>query len=245
MTSVLASFRPEAVAGGLLRDDVEVHFYTRLNALLLPEMTVLDYGAGRGVAFLDGGSSFLQRLIKLQGKVRRVIGVDIDDSIFEHPFLDERYIVEENAGLPLGDETVDLITAHWVFEHIRDPARLADEFYRILRPGGWICALTPHRWGYVGLAACIVPNKAHKAALRINNGKDRFDTFYRMNSRSKLKKYFCKTKWLNYSYTRNSTPRYWLENRAAFALICGYQAISWLGTDLVVLLQKKTSHPGA
>ena len=84
--------------------------------------TVLD----GGVAFLDGGSSFLQRLIKLQGKVRRVIGVDIDDSIFEHPFLDERYIVEENAGLPLGDETVDLITAHWVFEHIRDPDRLAD-----------------------------------------------------------------------------------------------------------------------
>src|SRR5258708_24957241 len=84
-TSIMADVRPEVVAGGIIRDDGEIDFHVRVNALLRPEMTVLDYGAGRGAVFFSNKFQLREQLAKLQGKVRRVIGVDVDDGIFEHP----------------------------------------------------------------------------------------------------------------------------------------------------------------
>ena len=51
MPSIIEKVRPEIAAGKILRDDGEIHYYVRVNALLRPDMTVLDYGAGRGVVF--------------------------------------------------------------------------------------------------------------------------------------------------------------------------------------------------
>ena len=40
---------PEAQAGGFTRYDQHVIFFARVNALLRHDMTVLDFGAGRGI----------------------------------------------------------------------------------------------------------------------------------------------------------------------------------------------------
>jgi|ERR1700722_670971 hypothetical protein len=114
--SALLAARPEVAAGGILRDDGEIHFYTRVNALLRPEMTVVDYGAGRGAVFDSGEFIYREALAKLQGKVRRVIGVDVDNGIFSHPYLDEKHLIGVGCPIPLGDQSVDLVIAHWVFE---------------------------------------------------------------------------------------------------------------------------------
>jgi hypothetical protein len=39
--------------GGFSRVDGSIEFYTRVNALLGPDMTVVDFGAGRGAGVLD------------------------------------------------------------------------------------------------------------------------------------------------------------------------------------------------
>jgi hypothetical protein len=41
---IAAAFFPELLAGGFSRLNTTVQFYTRLNALLTPEMAVLDFG---------------------------------------------------------------------------------------------------------------------------------------------------------------------------------------------------------
>ena len=44
-----ATLFPESYAGGFSRVDGTVQFYMRVRALLRPDDTVLDLGAGRGV----------------------------------------------------------------------------------------------------------------------------------------------------------------------------------------------------
>ena len=243
MPSIIAKVRPEVAAGGILRDDGEIHFYVRVNALLRPDMTVLDYGAGRGAVFSSNEFALRETLAKLQGKVQKVIGVDVDDGVLQHPYLDEKHVMEINTPIPVADESIDLIIAHWVFEHVENPAQLAHEFFRILRPGGWICARTPHRWSYVGLATCLIPQRIQIALLRLIKPtfeeRDKFPTVYRLNSLGALNRYFPRSQWSNFSYGMNATPRYYFENRLAFRFISGFQAITWPKTDLIVLLQKR------
>jgi SAM-dependent methyltransferase len=45
----------------------------------------------------------------------------------------------------------------FTFEHIVDPAQAARELDRVLKHGGWLCARTPNRYGYIALANRFVP----------------------------------------------------------------------------------------
>jgi len=241
--SIMGDVRPEVLAGGIIRDDGEIEFFLRVNALLHSDMTVLDLGAGRGAVFMSGKWELRERLAKLQGKVQRVIGIDVDDGVLDHPYLDEKHVVQVDAPLPLADQSVDLIVAHWVFEHVQNPAHLASEFFRVLKPGGWICARTPHRWSYVGIATCLLPEGLQRAVLKWIKpqfeAQDKFPTAYRLNSFSALRRYFSQSKWLNCSYGVNSAPRYHFESRSIFLLLSAYQSVAWPKTDLIVLIQKR------
>lgn len=242
-TSIMADVRPEAVAGGIIRDDGEIEFHVRVNALLHPDMTVLDYGAGRGAVFFSNKSQLREKLAKLQGKVRKVIGVDVDDGVFEHPFLDEKHLIEVNAPIPVADQSIDLIVAHWVFEHVENPPQLAAEFFRVLKPGGWICARTPHRWSYVGIATCLLPEGIQRVLLRwikpTFEAADKFPTVYRLNSFRALRKSFPDSQWFDCSYGVNSAPRYYFNSRWIFRMLSAYQSVAWPKTDLMVLIQKR------
>lgn len=45
-------------------------------------------------------------------------------------------IVSTTATLPFRDSSIDLVVSHAVFEHLRDPHKMAREIFRILKPGG-------------------------------------------------------------------------------------------------------------
>jgi SAM-dependent methyltransferase len=240
----LAAVRPEISAGGFARDDPSVDFFLRVNALLEPEMTVVDLGAGRGRSLL-GEEIITRRLRRLQGKVRKVIGIDIDSAIAEHPYLDERHVVGVGDAYPLCSESVDLIVCDWVLEHVADPESFVREIQRIVKPGGWFCARTPNRWGYVGIATNLVPNSLHTGVLsRVwpeRAEADVFPTAYKMNTRRAIRRYFPGRQWENYSYFANTTPKYHGNNSALFALIgfCQNVAPSAMKTDMIVVLRKR------
>jgi SAM-dependent methyltransferase len=204
---------PEKSAGGFSRHCTTVEFYTRVNALLRPEMTVLDHGAGRGGGFIDEPRRFIRELRNLRGKVRWVVGVDLDPIVAANPILDEAHVLPPaGSRLPLEDRSIDLIISDWTFEHIDDPTGMAAEFHRILRPGGWVCARTPNKWGYIALGNRLLPDRLHAPVLRrlqpAREERDVFPTRYRLNTRGALCSAFPVPDWSHHSYAMAAEPTY-------------------------------------
>lgn len=241
----VARMFPEIGAGGYSRVDGTVEFYGRVNALLRPDMTVMDLGAGRGAQLLVEPTSYRTRLATLRGKVAKVIGVDVDDAVFENPYLDEAGLIEIGKPYPFPDGTFDLILSDWVLEHVANPAEFAAEIDRVLKPGGWFCARTPNRWGMVGLATNLIPNRLHTRTLsKLQPGRqsqDVFPTEYRLNTLGRLRAAFPADRWENYSYLTNPEPPYVQKSLLAMQLV----RLAWrfapdhFGTVLDVFLRKR------
>jgi ubiquinone/menaquinone biosynthesis C-methylase UbiE len=185
-----------------------------VNALLAgigPEAIVLDYGAGRG-NYVEDPVEFRRDLRALRGKVSRVIGIDLDEVVLENETVDEAFIISNGEPLPFEDESVHLIVSDFTFEHIADPAWTTTELDRVLRPGGWICARTPNRRGYIGLGARFVPNGLHVRFLRrlqpSKKPEDTFPTTYLLNTPKALKHWFPPERFDHLSYSADSEPAY-------------------------------------
>lgn len=86
--SYMNRFYPESRFGDFTDIDGTIAFYTRVNELLRPDFTVLDVGCGRG-NYKNDSVSVRKNLRILKGKVSKVIGIDIDDTSINNPFIDE------------------------------------------------------------------------------------------------------------------------------------------------------------
>jgi SAM-dependent methyltransferase len=51
--------------------------------------------------------------------------------------------IADGHGVPLRAESVDAVVVQAVLEHVLDPWRVAEEIYRVLKPGGLVYAETP------------------------------------------------------------------------------------------------------
>lgn len=210
----------EAGIDGFSQRDGVVRFYAFVWACTLRTRAgrVLDYGAGRGVQFLRStaadGSLYRRHLLDLRNTGARVTACDIDPVVREHPCSDEQRQIRADAPLPFEDESFDVIVCDNTFEHIEDPGFTAAELLRVLRPGGYVCARTPSRYGYVALAASLVPNRLHTAVLRRAQPRraaaDTFPTLYRLNSPAQLRRCFpgCTV----YHYHFSGEPAYSFES---------------------------------
>jgi SAM-dependent methyltransferase len=213
---------PEIAAGGYSRHDGFVDFFLRVRSLLTSESAVLDFGAGRG-AWTEGELAPLQRELRdLKGHVARVVGVDVDPVVLENDSLDEVLQIEPGGRLPFDDETFDLVLADHVLEHVSrtDAPAVAAEFARVLKPGGWISARTPNRWGLIAIAARLVPNRLHVAVLkRLQPGRpaeDVFPTRYAMNTHRDLRRLFPEPQWTLATYGHVGSQQY-----------AGTSAVAW------------------
>jgi SAM-dependent methyltransferase len=242
--SVVDAWRPETAAGGFTRDDEDVAFYTRINALIHSDMVVVDLGAGRGSRYDEGSAPFRKSFFNLQGRVKQLIGVDVDPAVLEHPYLDEALVTEPGARLPLADQSVDMIISEWVLEHVEHPQEFGDEVQRVLKPGGWFCAITPNKWGYVGIANRIIPEKVKNALMRRvwpdRPDMDVFPTYYRLNTLARTRRMFGDGAWEHCSYSANGTPKYHGNRSFGFALVGLFQTFvpSLMRTNLFVFIRR-------
>jgi len=187
-------FYPEVIFGGFTDIDGTVAFFNRVNSLLDPSFVVLDVGCGRGACNEDP-VSIRKNLRILKGKVTKVIGIDIDQSAQENPFLDEFHLIQGNSW-PVESNSIDLIVCDNVLEHITNPDYFFLEIHRVLRNGGYLCIRTPNRWNYIAIAATLIPNKYHsKLTSVVQDGRkeeDVFPTVYKCNSIRKLENFMKK-----------------------------------------------------
>jgi SAM-dependent methyltransferase len=236
---------PETAAGGFTRVDGTIQFYTRVNALLEPDMTVVDLGAGRGAGVLDDPVRYRRQLRKIRGKVTRLIGIDVDPIVRDNTMIDEAIIVEPDRAWPVPDRSVDMVISDATFEHIADPALVGAECGRILKSGGWLCARTPNRWGYIALGSRLLPERLHEPLLKIlqphRKQHDIFPAHYRLNTPRSIRRHFPPGLWSHYMYTANAEPTYFGESAIAWrTMMMVFRLLPHsLGTTFMIFLQRK------
>lgn len=229
--NVNAKLYPEIGVSGFSSVDGTINFYLFVNSLIRSDMTMLDFGAGRGFAHIDDQCRFRREFMGFKGRVAKIIGADVDPVVLSNPAIDEAVLIANDGKLPLPDQSVDIIVSDWVFEHVPDPDRSARELERVLKPGGWICARTPNRNGYVALGNRIIPGKLKDYVLSLaqpdRKEEDVFPAHYRLNSKSALKRHFPENRFHHYVYGWNSEPSYTFNSvffLYAFALLHGLTA---------------------
>lgn len=187
---------PEVRAGGYTRHDGFIEFYTRVNALLEESSEVLDFGAGRGLWATEPLPALHKRLRAFHERVAAVHGVDVDPVVLDNPTLASAQVITPGEALSFPDATFDLVLADHVLEHVaaQDAEGVAAELLRVLKPGGWLAARTPNKWGVIGLGARAVPNELHTRVLRrlqpSRKAEDVFPVRYSMNTRRQLARLF-------------------------------------------------------
>ena len=158
---ILSSYFPEINISGYTSIDGTIEFYARVNSLINDSMTVLDFGAGRAAWNEDDPCSYRKSLRNMKGKVRKVVGCDVDEAIFSNNSADEKVLIKIGEKLPFDDGSFDLIISDYTFEHVANPDEVAKEFHRILKSGGWICARTPNKYSYISILTRMIKNSYH------------------------------------------------------------------------------------
>lgn len=153
-------------------------YEAEIRARLRPGMRVLDLGCGRGGA-----------LEQLRAAIDHPLGVDPDHrSLVEHRLPDLPRAVASADALPLPAQSVDLVLASWVLEHLPQPLDAFREVARVLRPGGALIVLAPGAWSLPALVnrtlrplqRWLVPRLYGRAE------EDAFPVTYRANTRRRL-----------------------------------------------------------
>ena len=238
------NFTPgENLLGNFHELDGTIEFYGRINAILKDSDSVLDLGAGRGSWYSLDNCSYRREIRNLKKKVKYLVGIDIDDAVLENPATHKNMTMSLKK-IPLENNSMDIIVADWVLEHVQNPIEFTSEIDRVLKPGGIFCARTPHKYKYVSLFASLLKNKYHSKLLKIiqpqRAEQDTFPTAYKLNTLQSIKKRFDNYK--NFSYLYASHPAYYANNKLLFKLISWFHKIlpAIMVSEIFVFLKKKT-----
>ena len=229
MSGFLYAWHPELAVDGFSATDGTVMFFNFVQSCCFKTKakTVLDYGAGRGMFWYEDASQYRKHLRDLRNTGAHVTACDIDETVLSHPCSDSQVKIEIGQKLPFDDASFDVIVSENTFEHIEDAQFVASELNRVLRPGGYICARTPNRAGYLRLLAGAVPNRLHAKVLSSvqpdRKAEDVFPTVYKMNSPSQIRSLFPDCN-VHYAYTMGE-PSYYFGN---WLLYASFKLLHWL-----------------
>ena len=160
--------------------DGTTQFKGMIEARLKSEYEILDIGASK-----NSNHNY-------KGRVRRVVGVDVSEEVLTNPMLDEAYQCSV-ANMPFEDSRFDLAYADYLFEHLPEPLKAAQEIYRVLKPNGRLIIRTPNLWHYAILISRFTPHRLHiflRIKLQGKQEEDTFKTYYQCNTQHQIKQIF-------------------------------------------------------
>lgn len=183
MHNLTEKYFPEVNFGGFTRVDGTVAFYTRVQSLLTPQITVLDCGCGRS-CYQPGSAPIRDRLRTLSGDGRKIIGIDVDPMGETNQTIDEfRLINSVKEPWPLRDEEVDFIVSDYVLEHVSEVSLFFEEANRVLKPGGYFCLRTINVISFFGMMSTIMRGPIRKTVLkRAQDAREEEDMFPVVNA---------------------------------------------------------------
>ncbi|MFH1650101.1 MAG: class I SAM-dependent methyltransferase [Candidatus Woesearchaeota archaeon] len=96
---------------------------------------VADIGCGQGAcsALVDEKTEY--------------VGVEPSESLLEraheiYPEYNKQFILGDAYLIPLGDDSVDAVMSIWVWSHLENLNKVAEEMYRVLKKGGKMLVIT-------------------------------------------------------------------------------------------------------
>lgn len=176
----------------------------------------------------DDPVQFRRRLRVLKGKVKRVIGLDVDPHAANNPFVDEFHRIDDGAPWPIKSDSIDLVLCDNVLEHLERPDWFFAEAHRVLVRKGYLCIRTPNVLSYVGLISRLVPNRWHPAVLRIaqpGRGQS-FPTAYRCNTVWRLRRALARHGFDGVVYGYEAEPSYLGFSQLAYRLGVWHQRLA-------------------
>lgn len=225
---LLSAYYPESKYGGFTDIDGTILFYLRVNALINSSSVVLDVGCGRG-AHAEDPIPIRRELRIFKGKCAETIGIDVDETVKDNPFLDE-FRLMESSRWPLEDESVDVCMCDNVLEHIEDPELFFSESKRVIKPGGYLCVRTPNALNYIAVFSKLIPNKYHASVIsKVQDGRkevDVFPTYYRCNTRRRIRHMLAKHGFDSCVYGYESEPSYLSLSRVSYFLGVMHQKLA-------------------
>lgn len=197
--------------------DGTIEFFLRIRQALRETDIVLDLGAGRGAWYFEDTCKIRRDIRDIRPHVNSYIGADVDPVILTNPTTTEnRHITSDQ--IPAENEEFDAVICDYVLEHVINAKAFCKEIDRILKPGGFFFARTPHKFQYTSIAARTIKNSQHVSVLNRaqpdRKAEDVFPTAYQLNTSSALKRHFENYKDFSYLYT--SEPAYHFGNSAVY-----------------------------
>ena len=222
---------PEMAFGGFSRCDGTLAVLLRAHALAPSAGVVLDIGCGRGEGFYDECAA-RAKAYDFRAQGRRVIGIDVGLAGNENPIIDEFRYIGRDGSWPVESSSIDLAVCRSVIEHVPNIPGFFFELSRVLKPGGYFAAHTSNILSYPGVAAWLVPNRYHGAAVSmVQNGREERDVFPTL--------YKCNTVWKLRRALRDSGGRVWNRSGAVISAVFHARVSPWchalLGDSLFVL----------
>lgn len=136
--------------------------------------------------FLDAGAGpWLGMARHLAAKAGVSVGMDL-------AALDPKMLASGARGvrgdlrrLPFKEGAFDVVSLRSVMEHLEDPPAVLREIARVLRPGGWIVALTPSSWYFASIIGRVLPERlGHRLLGWVfgSTGMEHHEVHYRANT---------------------------------------------------------------
>jgi SAM-dependent methyltransferase len=101
------------------------------------------------VAFLEVGAGDCALCREIAPSTKQVYAVEVSGELVRDVDLPKnlQLLIFDGCRIPLPDATIDLAYTHQVMEHIHpdDAQDQLREIYRVLKPGGLYCCITPNR----------------------------------------------------------------------------------------------------
>lgn len=116
----------------VLQREIGERMLERLDLIKLQPAVIVDVGCGTG---------YCTQALARRYRKARVVGVDIAHAMAQYArskigwFGRERYVCADAEGLPMPDNSVDLLFSSLALQWC-EPSEAFKEFYRVLRPGG-------------------------------------------------------------------------------------------------------------
>ncbi len=190
---------------------------------------------GKGKVWLDAGCGRNGLIEEFKGGYGLAVGVDRREE------GSGKFVRADLSCLPFKESRFDFITCKWVVEHLAYPQKVIDELRRVLVPRGRLLIQTPNRNHFLLLGSRLLPSflKSWLIAFFFGSHKERFPTFYRANTPSKLRGFiengglkvermvlnedlFCFSKlafWFSYLFLRLTQRRGWQGLRSSILLL--------------------------